>query len=82
MAIGYKCGRSKLLMGIPAIGSVAIILAISYVYLYSFIPDRFSGEYTYQRFVLEVVFYYFSIMTLVCIFATAISDPGYLSLEH
>ena len=82
MAVGYKCGKAKLLMGIPSIGSVAIILAISYVYLYSFIPYRFPGEYTYERFAVEVVFYYFSIMTLVCIIATAVSDPGYLSLEH
>lgn len=32
--IGHKCNTKKLLMGIPMLFAIALILYISYVYLY------------------------------------------------
>ena len=79
--IGYKCGRKKLVMGIPSLFAIEIIVAISYVFIFEFIPYSFHRQYTEWRVVIEVVFSYFSIMTLACICLTAVSDPGYLPLE-
>jgi hypothetical protein len=81
-SIGYKCGARKLLFGIPAILAIALIIGISYVFLYEFLPYSHHGEYTTERLVIEVIFYYLSTMTVVCICLTAVSDPGYLSQEY
>jgi hypothetical protein len=82
VSFGYKCGTRKLLFGIPALIAIALIVAISYVFLHEFLPYSYHHEYTTERYVIEIIFYYLSIMTVVCICLTAVSDPGYLSLEY
>lgn len=81
MKCGHKCSRNKLLMGIPAVFAVALIIYISVIFLYRFVPYSFP-TYTAGRITLEIVFYYYSTMTLVSIVTCALSDPGYLSMEY
>ncbi len=68
-------------MGIPMLLAIGLILYISYVYLYNFIPYEFP-EHNFTKIIIEIVFYYLSFMTVACILLTAISDPGYLKLDY
>lgn len=81
MKCGHKCSQKKLLMGIPALLAVALIIYISIIFLYHFLPITMPVNTT-TRFLIEIPFYYFSLMTLVSIFVCAASDPGYLSLDY
>jgi oxalate decarboxylase/phosphoglucose isomerase-like protein (cupin superfamily) len=77
----YKCGLKKIVFGLPAIIAFALICYISYVFMFLFMPDRFQ-EYHWLRSAIELVFTWFSAMTLVSIVATAASDPGYISNHY
>ena len=81
MAFFYKCGFKKIIAGLPCLLAVALILYISIIFIFQFIPYRWP-EYQFIRLFFEVSFYWFSSMTLISIFNTAASDPGYLSAEY
>jgi hypothetical protein len=68
-------------MGIPMLFAIALILYISYVYLYKFIPYS-CPEPAFTKVLIQGVFYYLSGMTIASIILTALSDPGYLKLEY
>ncbi len=73
--------NKKLIWSIPAILSTSLIIYISRIFAFEFLPYQYP-DYTTVRYLIQIPFYYFSLMTLVCIFMTAASDPGYLSVEY
>ena len=81
MKFGYKCSSRKLLSGIPGLFSLAAIFYIAYIFAFKFLPITMLAYYWTKLFI-TTIFYYFFIMTLVSITTTALSDPGYLSLEY
>ena len=74
----YKCGLKKIVFGTPSVLAIALICYISYVFMFIFMPTRYI-EYDWLRISIELVFTWFSVLTLVSIVATAASDPGYIS---
>jgi hypothetical protein len=79
----YKCRGKKILAGIPSVLATALILYISIIFVGYFLPDRFQKEgYTLFRLCIEIPFLYFSFMTLLSLFLTAASDPGYLADQY
>lgn len=81
MALFYKCGFRKLVAGCPSIFAAALIIYISMVFLFAFLP-YVHPQWTFFRVLITVPFVWFSGMTLVSIFQTAASDPGYLSIDY
>ncbi len=83
MALFYKCGPRKLIAGFPCLLATLLILYISYIFIFGFLPFHFP-KLTFASTLVKLSFFYFSIMTIVSILKTAASDPGYLSedLRH
>ena len=81
--IAARCNKKKILYSAPMLISVALILGISYEFTQSFIPIYFGPESQF-RLILECVFWWHAILTLVSIISCTISDPGYLpeSFKH
>ena len=76
-----RCTNKKILLGVLCVGAIVLILYISEVFLFEFLPYSYT-KYDSKRIVIEIIFYYFSIMTILSIISCAASDPGYLSLEY
>jgi hypothetical protein len=83
MALFYKCGPRKLIAGFPCLLATLLILYISYIFMFEFLPFHFP-KITFASILVKLSFTYFSIMTILSILKTAVSDPGYLSedLRH
>jgi hypothetical protein len=81
MAYFHKCGPRKLIAGFPVLLATALITYISIIFIFEFLPYRFP-TISFTRLLMELPFIYFSSMTIISIFQTAASDPGYLSLDY
>lgn len=81
MAYFNKCGLRKTIAGLPVLGAIALILYISAVFLFQYIPEEYP-DLSLGKAIIVTIFTWFSIMTLFSIVRTCLSDPGYLSLEY
>jgi len=81
MQFGYKMSTKKLLFTIPAALATALIIYISWQFMFNFVPSEFK-QYNWHRVVIEMVFSYFSIMTLITIVVCLGSDPGYIDPKY
>jgi len=81
MALFYKCGFRKIVAGIPVLVAITLIIYISLVFNYSYLPAEYP-DFDFVRVLIQIPFTWFSLMTLLSIIRTCMSDPGYLSPEY
>ena len=81
MALFHKCGIGKILLGSPSVLAFALIIYISVVFMFEFIP-RVHPHITFGRILLSIIFTWFSLNTLVAITRIIVSDPGYVSEKY
>ncbi len=81
MALFYKCGLRKAVAGLPVTIAIALIIYISVNFTFYYLPSEYPNI-SFTRLLIQIPFTWFSIMTLISIVRTCMSDPGYLSPEY